>query len=724
MRKVPKTKSSGLMQKIVTGNVFSLVALDFLGPLIRSNGYEYILVLTDNFSKFAVCKPVAKPNAKSAANFIFQDIICTFARIPDRILSDCAPSFLGKIVTHLNILMGIKQTKTSGYRPSTNSVTERFNGTLANCLSLYVNKKMNDWSKYVKAIQYAYNSSVHSSTKYAPVEIVFGVKPCLPPDINLKLSEIKSTPNEYALGLAKYIEDVKNNVFENLEKSLIKTKQRYDLKHIDRVYCTGDKVLYYNPTVYPGRGTNKLIKRFEGPFVVKRQCSPVLYQLDFKSTATKSNIVHVQRLKMFYDRDLLYKYIDSDEKHFIPKSILKQIRSKEKFCESSDFSSESSEDSSGLEKNMEGERRADMYEINDISSDDSSESSGNSYHSLSNSDTDVEPNYNVQDGLRRSQRVVRPPNRLNLYLATIFCIMCCSGVESLAIVEPLIWNKLNNPIISGLESVTAVIQYRSPCYLFNDLMIDEKATLELRNWCNEEFNNDFVKPLNSFCTNVGTKDSTKFALMREKRFIFLSAIALITVVSIVASIGFAANSVTESVTARNRMNALQEESDIALRNIRELRNNDITEKRILQEFNNVLENITSEVFVIKNDLQFVKNTAGKAMRAISLITTRLHYSKNLLLDIGRDFRNGILNPKLLDLFNYTVTCSNTCPEKYWTAKSCIHDQVRNMIKIKYDMKIINPDLHVMTVDSFDLINRVMKMGNKCYVILVILVLNR
>jgi hypothetical protein len=35
-----------------------------------------------------------------------------------------------------------------------------------------------------------------------------------------------------------------------------------------------------------------------------------------------------------------------------------------------------------------------------------------------------------------------------------------------------------------------------------------------------------------------------------------------------------------------------------------------------------------------------------------------------------------------------------------------------MIKIKYDMKIINPDLHVMTVDSFDLINRVYENGKK------------
>jgi putative transposase len=117
-RKKPKTRATGLMQAIITGNVFEMVAIDHLRPLVRSNGCEYIIVLTDYFSKFAVCKAIAKNNARTAAKFIFEDLICTYGRIPERILSDRSQSFIGKVVSHLNILLGIKQTKTSGYRPS------------------------------------------------------------------------------------------------------------------------------------------------------------------------------------------------------------------------------------------------------------------------------------------------------------------------------------------------------------------------------------------------------------------------------------------------------------------------------------------------------------------------------------------------------------------------------------------------------------------------------
>jgi hypothetical protein len=202
MRKRSKQRPVSLMQPIIVGHVFEQLAIDHVGKLPKSNGFQYIIVLTDTFSKYAVCKPVAKSNAKTVAKFLFEDIICTFARIPQKLLSDCNQAFLGKVVIHLNILMGIKQLKTSGYRAQVNSITERYNGTLVECLSIFVNEKLNDWSKYVKPVTYAYNSTIQSSTKLSPVEVLFGIKPNFPPDLNLQLSQIKSTSNEYSLGLA------------------------------------------------------------------------------------------------------------------------------------------------------------------------------------------------------------------------------------------------------------------------------------------------------------------------------------------------------------------------------------------------------------------------------------------------------------------------------------------------------------------------------------------
>lgn len=78
----------------------------------------------------------------------------------------------------------------------------------------------------------------------------------------------------------------------------------------------------------------------------------------------------------------------------------------------------------------------------------------------------------------------------------------------------------------------------------------------------------------------------------------------------------------------------------------------------------MLNNITNEVLEIKNDLHIIKETTQKVIKAISLIKTKLHYTKNLLSEIRRDFKRGKLNYKFLDLFNYTVGCNDNCPHEF------------------------------------------------------------
>jgi hypothetical protein len=58
-RKMSKTRATDLMQAIITSN-------DHLDPSVRSSGCDYIIVLTNYLSKLAVCKAIAKNNAKIA----------------------------------------------------------------------------------------------------------------------------------------------------------------------------------------------------------------------------------------------------------------------------------------------------------------------------------------------------------------------------------------------------------------------------------------------------------------------------------------------------------------------------------------------------------------------------------------------------------------------------------------------------------------------------------
>src|SRR5206468_2489287 len=60
------------------------------------------------------------------------------------------------------------------YHPQTNGLTERFNKTLLEMLSMYVSKQQGDWDEYLPYVVHAYNTSVHVSTGETPFYLTRG----------------------------------------------------------------------------------------------------------------------------------------------------------------------------------------------------------------------------------------------------------------------------------------------------------------------------------------------------------------------------------------------------------------------------------------------------------------------------------------------------------------------------------------------------------------------
>ena len=103
------------------------------------------------------------------------------------------------------------------------------------------------------------------------------------------------------------------------------------------------------------------------------------------------------------------------------------------------------------------------------------------------------PNYNVDRGLRRSARIRKPVQITNMYIASLLCVMCLMpSVYSLANMDPIIWQRMKNPVVEGIETVTTVINYHSPCNLFDEILIDKRATNDLKDWCESQFKSDFL----------------------------------------------------------------------------------------------------------------------------------------------------------------------------------------------------------------------------------------
>lgn len=67
----------------------------------------------------------------------------------------------------------INKLRTTGYHPQCNGLVERTIRTLKQMISAYVNVSHDNWDKILSDVVFAYNNNTHSSTGFAPNEIIF-----------------------------------------------------------------------------------------------------------------------------------------------------------------------------------------------------------------------------------------------------------------------------------------------------------------------------------------------------------------------------------------------------------------------------------------------------------------------------------------------------------------------------------------------------------------------
>ena len=76
--------------------VFDKIALDVVGPLLKTkNGYEYILTMQDQLSKFCLAVPLKDTLAATIADSFIKKFICIF-EVSKVVLTDQGQNFLSK----------------------------------------------------------------------------------------------------------------------------------------------------------------------------------------------------------------------------------------------------------------------------------------------------------------------------------------------------------------------------------------------------------------------------------------------------------------------------------------------------------------------------------------------------------------------------------------------------------------------------------------------------
>ena len=160
------------------------VAIDFLHLEKASNGCQYILLITDHFTRFTQAYATTNKSALTAAKKLFGGYIPRFG-IPARLLHDQGREFENQLFHHLEKFCGMVRSRTSPYHPMTNGACERMNSIVSQMLRTLPEKEKKKWPEKLNYLMFIYNSTQHSTTKMSPYFLMFGREPVLPIDFKL-----------------------------------------------------------------------------------------------------------------------------------------------------------------------------------------------------------------------------------------------------------------------------------------------------------------------------------------------------------------------------------------------------------------------------------------------------------------------------------------------------------------------------------------------------------
>ena len=283
-----KTKSQNrthgqLGRQPVPEKPLDIVSIDFLVDLpITSKKNIHLMVIIDWFSRYIQLHALRDRTAPSAARCI-HDFSLRFG-IPATILSDQDPAFESEIFNDLMRLFGIDKRRTTAYNPKSNGRCEQVNRSVKEYLTTIIEEKglvRNSWDKWTLEMCFAYNTSVHTSTKFTPAELMFGRKFKVPMDIIYGSFQ----SNHKNIGFKRFSENLQK-MHQLAKKNMSKTdelyRNRYNAKVIDSKLSIGDKVYYYLQKM---KGS-KLSTKWSGPHSIIAETHPT-YKIEIETPSGK-----------------------------------------------------------------------------------------------------------------------------------------------------------------------------------------------------------------------------------------------------------------------------------------------------------------------------------------------------------------------------------------------------------------------------------------------------
>ncbi|KAL4088680.1 hypothetical protein QTP88_023764 [Uroleucon formosanum] len=266
-RKPDKSKQVGKMltYPIESGIPFSDVTIDYVGPLMPSRGFRYILVATCRVTKYCVAKACRNADAKSTTAFLL-DLLLSYGAMKV-VRSDNGTHFTAKVISDILTALNIKKTEGIAYRPTSQGGVEKQNQVTIDMIAPYMQNN-EKWSDVLQIVLHAYNSAIHYSTGYSPFYLLHGYEPSSIFDIAV----IPNSLEHLVIEELNKLQKVRNTIPEILKKAFENQKMNTDKNRSDIDFKVGEQVLVKIPI-----RKHKFSDRYDGPYPIIKKLNTNSY---------------------------------------------------------------------------------------------------------------------------------------------------------------------------------------------------------------------------------------------------------------------------------------------------------------------------------------------------------------------------------------------------------------------------------------------------------------
>ena len=266
------------------------VAIDLMGPLRTStHGKNYVLCMTDAFTKYAEIVAIPDKSAPVVARVLFEKWICRFG-CPVEFTSDNGKEFCNQLTDELFKLLQIKHATTTPYHPQCNAQAEVQNKIIAKYLSSFVDSTTLDWPLYMAPMAFAYNTALHRSIKATPFFLTYGIEPRLPafptPDVRRYYGQSDVAEWFATLQHCRQLATHHNiNASDEMQAQFNKKASPYNY--------TLNQLVYLDVQNFLGKN-RKIAPRWMGPYPITKLFDAGVVQLQLNNRQLRVNVSRIK----------------------------------------------------------------------------------------------------------------------------------------------------------------------------------------------------------------------------------------------------------------------------------------------------------------------------------------------------------------------------------------------------------------------------------------------